>query len=295
MVEAALLLVVIFSITLAVVDFARILMFEAILNKAAEEGLNVATTISNYDMDVRELNVDDSRYYDFYEARRRVLEAATRLPLGTFFTDPSTPSSAQLYMFDSQDNQLGENTPTGTPPASSIPVISRAAAVIRPAEYVLRENRDALNNVVSTDLVANQLRAPAAGNTLPPQKMNDMLRASPIQVELHAKITAFCPHLLCPWMSPSTIVRGVAIGYRENGIPRGPLPPPAGEAIPGYATASTVTSTTQALGGGVTTTTEGPPVGWSTALSWTRTNKFGANLVWCPGTPNPVPCPSSKQ
>ena len=90
MVEMAILLIVVFSITLAIVDVARVLMLEAILNKGAEEGLNVATKISNFDYDIRDLSLNDSRYYDFYEARRRVLEAATKLPLEACSTRDAT-------------------------------------------------------------------------------------------------------------------------------------------------------------------------------------------------------------
>src|ERR1039457_6457154 len=62
------------------------------------------------------MSLNDSRYYDFYEARRRVLEAATKLPLETFFSDPNTPSDVQLVSFEQRDTELNENN-GGTPPA----------------------------------------------------------------------------------------------------------------------------------------------------------------------------------
>ena len=301
--ETTLLLVIVFSITLAIIDFARVLMLEAILNKAAEEGLNVATTISNFDYDIRDLSLTDSRYYDFYEARRRVLEAATKLPLETFFTDPNTPSDVQLVSFEHQDNEL--NKKNGGTPAAQIPVITRAAAVMRPSEVAYEEDRDAMNNVTGTTPIPNDAHRPpsfgsypAAGSTdLPPQPMTALLGRSPIEVELRAFMKPFCPALLCPWMARENggkMIKGIAMGYRENSIPRGPLPASPADQPAGYTSATYATTTTIALSS-VTTTTQGPPVSWDSAFRNTQINWFHLNQVWCAGNPNPVPCPSAGE
>ena len=295
MLEMTLLLAVVFSITLAIIDFARVLMLEAILNKAAEEGLNVATTISNFDYDIRDLSLTDSRYYDFYEARRRVLEAATKLPLETFFSDPNTPSDAQLVSFEHRDTELNGNN--GGTPAAEVPVITRAVGVIRPAEIVYQEDRDSSNNVVGTTVVANDRRPPAPGNILPPQKMPRILKSSPIEVQLRAFVKPYCPALLCPWMARENggiMIKGIAIGYRENSIPRARLPAAPADQPSGYTSATYGTTTTLALGV-VTTTTQGPPVSWDFAFTDTSTNRFHLNRAWCAGNPNPVPCPSAGE
>ncbi len=299
MLETTLLISVVFSITLAIVDIARVLMLEAILNKAAEDGLNVATKISNFDYDIRDLSLNDSRYYDFYEARRQVLEAATKLPLETFFTDPNTPSDVQLVSFEHHDTELNANG--GGTPLAQVPVIIRPAAVLRPAEFTYQQNRDAANNVISTSIVPNDHKPPAAGNVLPPQPMTKILRDAPIEVELRAFVRPFCPQLLCPWMAREDggkMIRGVAIGYRENSIPRGPLPAAPADQPPGYATATTVTTTTVALSA-VTTTTQATFTGqYFNLWLWMQNPGLMPKTARCPnplGVLTPPPsCPGMR-
>lgn len=218
MLEFALLISIVFVVTLTIVDIARFMMLEAILNRGAEEGLNVATKISNYDLDIRDLSVTDSRYYDFYEARRRVLDAATRVPLETFFTGPAEPSSAQLIEFEQRDEEL-QGVTAGTEPR-----VVKAAAVVRPGEIAYRTDDPA-------QFVTNVKKGIAPGETLPPRpwSMVNGLRNSPIQVELPCPCaTSLSSHTLsvvwrgayssgcCPWFqreyyparSPSIIETG---------------------------------------------------------------------------------------
>jgi len=234
MIEMAMLIGIVFVFTLNMVDIARFLMLEAILNKGAEDGLNVATKISNFDYDIRQLSVSDSRYYDFYEARRRVLDSATRLPLNTFFTQPGTASDAELIGYEHRDTEVQGAV------AGSEPTLVRAAAVIRPGEVVF-ESTD------PSKVITNMRRGPDPGNVLPavPWRMMNGLQNNPIQIELRAKVRPFCPASLCPWFGGERILVGRAFGYRENAIPRGPLPAENPADMPaGYATASTVTTTT---------------------------------------------------
>lgn len=280
MLQTTLLIGLVFSITLAIVDIARVLMLEAILNKAAEDGLSVATKISNFDYDVRDLSINDSRYYDFYEARRRVLEAATKLPLETFFTDPNTPSDVQLVSFEHRDDELNGNN--GGTPVAQRPVIIRPAAVMRPAEISYRQDRDTANNVIATTVIQNQRKAPAPGNVLPAQTMSRIIQQAPIQVELQAFVRPFCPQLLCPWMFRSAqgkLIRGVAIGYRENSIPKGPLPAAPADQLAGYATATTSTTTTLGLLPAAPPA-DPAPIAWALAHFHTRT-KTPSSLSYC--------------
>ncbi len=136
------------------------------------------------------------------------------------------------------------------------------------------------------------------GNILPPQNIQKILRNAPIEVELRAFVKPYCPKLLCPWMAREDggkMIRGIAIGYRENSIPRGPLPPAnVADMPPGYATATLATTTTLSLSP-VTTVPDGPTGNWPLAFSWTQNNHGNLNVVWCPGIPNPVPCPQAEQ
>lgn len=284
MLESALLIGIVFIFTLSIVDIARFIMLEAILNKGAEEGLNVATKISNFDYDVRDLSVTDSRYYDFYEARRRVLEAATRLPLQTFFTRPGVPSDAELIEYEHTDREV--NGAAAAPPS-----IVRAAAVIRPGEYVTQ-----------TDDVSRYLtnvKKPALpGELLPPRpwSMPSGLRNSPIQVELRARIRPLCPQSLCPWFAQVREIRGVALGWRENSIPRGPLPSlEPGDMPIGYGSATTVTTTTLGLAPVGEPVEEDPNVDWTEAFNRTKGKLPSPPSTWCYDSPNEIRCNAVRQ
>jgi hypothetical protein len=269
-VESALLIGLVFTFTLNLVDIARFIMLEAILNKAADDGLNVATKISNFDYDVRDLDISD---------RRRVLEAATRFPLETFFTPPGTPSDAELIAFEHIDRELagaGNNPPS----------ITRAALVVRPGEVAYQQGDP-------SKFVTNAMRAPDPDNKLPapPWSMRNSLRSNPIHVEIRAKVKPLCPRILCPWFGTERIMSGRALGWRENSIPRGPLRPQDPADLPStFASSSYVTTTTVGLAP-VTTLPPSDPTGmnWERAFERTATGR-DPKRAYCPGSPFPVVC-----
>jgi hypothetical protein len=265
MMQFALVIPLLMMLVLAIVDISRLFAVEAMLNKGAEEGLNLAMKIPNLDVDLRGRAPDDWDYINFSEARRRVLQAATRVPLATVAADYSDPAApVKLVGFRYEDTLLNLG---GSPP----PQIERGAAFLRPGDRTYDLSLSSYK-----DYVKQEARADIAGNP-PPQDTDTLLRYYPIQVDVCANVDLFFPGF------GTKTVCGRALGYREPGIPRGPLPSTDPMAP---VTSSTTTSTT-------TTTT------YSTTTTTVLCNPTNAlRLTGCPlsgrcidpSTPGPGPC-----
>ncbi len=208
---------------LGIFDLARYLAVQAIINKGAAQGLNLAAKLSSFDNNIRNLAPGDPDYQAFAEARRRVLREATRVPLATLLTNFDTPSSAQLLAITDTDPEL---TLAVTDP---IPTVTSGATVFRPGDRTL------VSDGTTTNWVSHPTYPPDAGG-LPPQDVHQLLRIHPIVVEVHARLEMFSPFL------HDTVIVGRAVGYRED-VPKAPLPLVAG-ALEGMSTTTTLSSTT---------------------------------------------------
>ena len=105
--EFVFVLPILLILILAIMDFSRFMLIQALLTKGAENGLNTALKIPNLETDIRGLASSNIDYQMYREARRRVLFEATRLPLTTLLTAPGTDSSAVLLEYSVTDPNVG--------------------------------------------------------------------------------------------------------------------------------------------------------------------------------------------
>jgi hypothetical protein len=220
--EFAIVLPILMLACLSVIDLARYLTIQALLNKGAEDGLNMAMKMPNLDIDIRNLKDTDANYQVFREARRRVIWAATRLPLATLVTDFDTPSSAQLAQWTITDQGMDGVTPS----------YNKGAVLLRPGEQA------AVDIHGTTVVVDHPTVKPGGGGAPPPQTPEMLMKKNPISIQLDARVDMFLPFF------GTMMARGVATGYREN-IPTGPLPqaePGDAEAVDGLAFAATTST-----------------------------------------------------
>jgi hypothetical protein len=198
MVEFALILPVFMMFTLGLIDLSRIYALKAILNKGAEEGLNLALKIPNLDVDIETLASNDIEYGRYMQARSIVIAKASSLPLSTLFSDGNTPGMAQITNYVYRDPDI-----LGPDIINSAP-----AGLIRPGD------RLELNSQGSGKWITHKT-LPSTGS-VPPQPPEVLYRSHPIIVELRATVRP-----LTPFLGPLNI-SSRAMGYREE-IPRGPL------------------------------------------------------------------------
>lgn len=260
MVEFALVLPLLMIFTIGLIDLSRVYALKAILNKGAEEGLNIALKIPNLDEDIQNLDPGSVEYQRYLQARNVVIARATSLPLGTLFTDSNTPSMAQLTDFVYRDPN-----PTG-------PDIIRSsrAAIIRPGERIEI-------GVFNSGKWSYHKTLPGTG-TPPPQSPDLLLKSHPMIVELRATIRPMTPFI------GELNVRSRAMGYREE-IPKGPLNVEFGLLDPTTTTSSTSSTTS------TTTTTLPAPAGNITCdPNWSGCAALTGNFE-CPDLNAPPPPP----
>ncbi len=200
-VEFALVLPVLILFVLAFIDLVRVIAVQGILTHAAEQTLEVAVTMPNFDVDIRSAIPASAEYQRFLLARSRIIQDATKLPLQTLLSDSANDSTAQLVKFTYEDPAQGGVVP--------IP-FSADVAILRPGEQVK------IGDAASTMMFNHETYPfPGAGVTEP--KLDRLMRSQPIIVEMRAKIFTFTPIL------GDIYAKGVAQGFRDP-IPRGPMP-----------------------------------------------------------------------
>jgi hypothetical protein len=189
MVEFALVLPLLMLLLIGIIDVSRYFAYQAILNKGAENGLNLALKVPNLDVDLALYQPTDLDYQRYQQARGLVIQSAVDVPMRTFFSDSSTDSIAKLVNYSYID------------PGASTSELD--AGLIFPGQAL-----------------ATSDGATVAHKTFPnpptAQTKEDLLKQHPIMVELRAEVRP-----LTPFMQPITL-RARAMGYREE-IPRGPL------------------------------------------------------------------------
>lgn len=277
-VQFCLVVPILMLITIAIVDLCRLLTIETILNKGAEDGLNLATKLSNIDNDITGMQPSDADYLFYNEARRRVILQATRIALTTFLTDENTPSAAKLLPMTVVDEQLDTSL-------VAAPVWTRGAALLRPGERAWAGDPLAVGDLTKGQWV--QHSKVAYSSPPPPQRTEMLLKYQPLQVEIRAEVQMLLPYL------GKKVVRGSALGYREPNIPKSPLAP-----LPGDLPIVTPfpTATPQPTPTATPRVTPTPPV-WDCAPSW-LSNSFNTSVSGFPNCPYPgsgvgIPCTSN--
>lgn len=274
LVHLALILPLLLLFAIGLMDFARMMAVQAIVNKGAENAANLAAKLPNLNIDYRGLDTNDPAYLDYVAAREQVLARAAEFPLATLVTDHTAPSAMQLVPFRMVDQGL--NIGAGTPPERIF-----GAAMIRPGERAEREPN-------SGDWVNHSGFPPAAGGQAPPQNQEMLQKRFPIEVYVEADVQMMLP------MLDQIRVRGIARSYHEI-TPQGPLPLSAGGTGGGggsttSTTITTSTTTTTTSTSTTTSTTWGCTVNWSLCVS--QTPPFGGGVGLCPEfSANPGNCP----
>ena len=197
MLEFAFALPVLVLVVFAIVDFSRYYAVTAVLNSAADEALNRARKIPNFDYDFRGAATTAKEYERFNEARNIILDTAERSPLETLLKAEGSGADAVLKNITSTDNGL--TLPNGTP----APTVVRGAAVLRPGECA---------EIAGEGPICN---GPQGTTTAPAELMDQ----HPIRVILRAEIRPYLPFI------GTLAASGEAYGYREK-VPTGPLAGP---------------------------------------------------------------------
>lgn len=186
---------------LTLVDFSRILLVKALLNKGAEDGVALAVKIPNFEIDIRNFAAGSVEYARFQQARNLIADAATRLPRRTLITPSSDPTSSYFTPYRYVDT-LDAGATVNPPPYD--------VAILRPGESV--EIKPGSGN-----WLYHSTYAPAAPGVPAPQSPELLMKSEPIVVEMRATVVTFSPVLR------DVTVAGRAMGYREENIPRGPI------------------------------------------------------------------------
>ena len=89
MLEFALILPFFTFLVFGFIDISRYFAYQVILNKGAEQGINLATKIPNLDVDLKKQDQTSIDYLRYQQARDLVLKTACHFPLSTLFSDSS--------------------------------------------------------------------------------------------------------------------------------------------------------------------------------------------------------------
>ena len=192
----------VFAVILTFIDFGRIFMMQALLTKGAQQGLAVAEKVPNFGIDLSRIDPADygeqKALYD--EARRQIIEAAVRLPVALNFV------GGEFTLFTALDLD-----PDGTLTSDE----ERLALVLRPSDTA----QDSVNTgsyIFHPDRCDSAVTGcPAAKARAANETMEVLLDEFPIEVQLRAEVDTWSP-----WL-PSVILRGRAMGWREEAVPSG--------------------------------------------------------------------------
>jgi len=228
-----LVLPILFLITLITIDLARITMVQIALNKGARDGVLLAKSMPNLDINLNEFTTSSIEYLRFYEARRRIVRASLLHPITVFVTGPDTPSGAQLINYESVDKNVltvkceyendgitvkkdedgADMCETGELPK---PLIA-GAMLIRPGECV--------KNQETGELIQNTMLPSGFDcNNLPDISQTVLQERFPLEVILSAKVTLFFPLTRAVMGKDYVTVTARKFENRERNIARGPLP-----------------------------------------------------------------------
>ncbi len=245
LVHLALILPLLLLFAIGLMDFARLMAVQAIVNKGAENAASLASKLPNLDIDYRGMDTNSQEYLDYVAARDAVLRSAVEFPLATLVDDYNVASSMKLVDFRMVDQGL--NIGAGSPPE-----LIFGAAMIRPGERAERE-------ASSGNWVNHDGFPPTGSGQAPPQNQEMLQKRFPIEVYVEADVQMLLPGL------DQIRVRGIARSYHEI-TPQGPLPVSAVSTSGGPTTTSTSSTTT-------TTTT-------TTASTTTTTTAWGCVVNW---------------
>ena len=192
LVEFVLAFPIVIMLVFGIVDFARYYAVTGVLRAGAEQGINRARKIPNFDMAYTGMDPSDAGYMRFTQARDVVLNEAESVPLSSFLSDEAHPTGATLKNITMTDNGLNS--------IAAPPTVTRSAAVLRPGECAdVSGHGQVCNGPVASGVPVSQL-----------------LQTYPIRVVLFAEIRPFLPFL------GTMTARGEAYGQREN-VPQGPV------------------------------------------------------------------------
>lgn len=192
LVEFVLAFPIVAMLVFGIVDFARYYAVTGVLRAGAEQGINRARKIPNFDVAYNGMDPSDSGYVRFTQARDVVLNEAESVPLSSLLSDEAHPSGATLKNITVTDNGLNS--------IAAPPTVTRSAAVLRPGECAdVSGHGQVCNGPVASGVPVSQL-----------------LQTYPIRVVLFAEIRPFLPFL------GTMTARGEAYGQREN-VPQGPV------------------------------------------------------------------------
>lgn len=261
LVHLALILPLLLLFAIGLMDFARLMAVQAIVNKGAENAASLASKLPNLDIDYRGMDTNSQEYLDYVAARTQILNEAVEFPLATLLDDYNVASAMKLVDFRMVDQGL--NIGAGSPPE-----LIFGAAMIRPGERAERE-------ASSGDWVNHDGFPPTGSGQAPPQNQEMLQKRFPIEVYVEADVQMLLPGL------DQIRVRGVARSYHEV-TPKGPLPVSAGGTGGGPPTSSSTSSTTTTTTTTATTTTT--TTAWSCVISGAKcmTEALGSFVGQCP-------------
>ncbi len=209
-------------LVLAIIDLSRYYALQALLTKGAQNGLALAKTIPNLDIDVQELasvcdhfdpNTEQTlyqeclneNYQDFLDARAEVIIEAARLPLATLADEPNSDTGSELIAYSMDDTTFMTTVPTGQTNFSNL-----SAAVIRPGDQAY------LGALEDNYVIEHPSICAKSGSCIKGQRKRKdgeqyetLLRNHPLVVTLRADVNMILP------MFGSTTIEGTAMGYRE--------------------------------------------------------------------------------
>jgi Flp pilus assembly protein TadG len=198
MLQLAVVLPIFLLLVLGVMDLARYMTIQALLTRASQAALGVATKITDFDKRYDKLTPSDPEYQAFVKARNAAMAVAENTALNTMLSDCNTPSSARLLCANALDVFQSIDPLSGSPYSVSH---TSDVAVLRPGEAVKFVDSHSSESVVDHPTVK-----PGA-SVLSPRKL---MESEPIVVEMRAEVDMFLP-----LFGPMTVTARAA-GYRER-------------------------------------------------------------------------------
>ncbi|MCB0344228.1 MAG: pilus assembly protein [Bdellovibrionales bacterium] len=245
LVHLALILPLLLMFAIGLMDFARLMAVQAIVNKGAENAADLAAKLPNLNIDYRGMDPSSEEYAEYVAARNQILSRAVEFPLATLVDNYDVASAMKLVDFRMVDQGL--NVGAGTPPE-----LIYGAAMIRPGERAELEAN-------SGNWVNHNGFPPDVTGQAPPQNQEMLQKRFPIEVYVEADVQMLLPGF------DKIRVRGVARSYHEV-TPQGPLPVSAGGTGGGPPSSSTSTTTTTTTTTTATTTTT--TTAWGCVVNW---------------------------
>ena len=218
MVEFALVMPFFILLVFGLIDISRYFAYQAILNKGAENGINLAMKIPNLDVDLTTEQQGSINYLRYQQARDLVLNTASEFPLRTLFSDSNQQDGTLVSLATLESFTYPDNDSNGL-------AHNYDAALIFPAESIILD---------STGGSIEHKTLPSSSPSSAQGKQN-LLKQHPVILKLRARIKP-----ISPFVQPITI-ESTAMGFREE-VPRGPLTGEYGLADPSPTSSSSSSS-----------------------------------------------------